>query len=61
MFDRLGNYLAAIFAALALSWLALIMALSASQERGRWLREGCNTPDDCARMAAYMKRRNEAP
>ena len=54
MFDRFGNYCAAVFAALALTGLALVLALSASHERGRWLAHGCNTDTDCQRMADYL-------
>lgn len=51
---RTDKHLAAAFAALALSWLALALVLSSAHERGRWLAQGCNTDTDCDRMLSYM-------
>ena len=60
MFDRFGNYYAALFAAVTMALLAFVLTLSTAQERGRWLAHGCETDTDCARMAAYLCRNGNA-
>ena len=54
LFDPMGNYLAAVFAVVTLSGVAVVIALSHADERGRWLARGCDTDIDCQRMAEYL-------